>query len=109
MNLAEAIETAMAYEGKIRDVYAQALTAITDPVGRRIIETLRDDEQYHLDYLDQQLRQWRTTGRLKAESLGRRLPSREELTRSSERFEKEMSTEARGDSQQALVRSSMGV
>ena len=104
MNLAEAIETAMVYERKIRDVYAQALPMITDPAGRRIIEALRVKEQYHLDYLRQQLQQWRATGRLSAESLGRRLPSREELTRASEKFGKEMSVDVLGDEKQILSR-----
>lgn len=50
-----AIKAAMEMEANIRDIYAQACDNCSDPAGRRVFEMLRDDEQYHFDYLTMRL------------------------------------------------------
>ena len=44
-----AIKTAMEMEADVRDIYAQACDDCSDPAGRRVFGTLRDDEQYHFN------------------------------------------------------------
>ena len=45
MTLEEAIQTAIDFETRIRDLYIHAAERIPDPVGRRLFKTLADDEQ----------------------------------------------------------------
>lgn len=55
MRLEQAIITAMDIEAKIRDLYRQAHDDCKDPAGKRFFAMLRDDEQYHHDYLNDRL------------------------------------------------------
>ena len=55
MNIEEAIKTAIEYEIRIRDVYREASAAVDDDAGKRIFDTLGDDEQRHIDYLEYKL------------------------------------------------------
>jgi rubrerythrin len=47
MTIEEAIKTAVEYEIRIRDIYREATAAVDDEVGKRIFETLCNDEQHH--------------------------------------------------------------
>ena len=44
MTLEEAIKTALDYEIRVRNIYADAVERVADPAGKRILEMLRDDE-----------------------------------------------------------------
>ncbi len=55
MNLREALEISLEYENKVRDHYKMGLERITDPVGRRIFSTLAEEEQCHVDFLQNRL------------------------------------------------------
>ena len=63
MTLEEAINTAIEYEIRIRDIYRQAQASVGDEVGRRVFDTLGNDEQHHIDYLQHTLSQLKTTGK----------------------------------------------
>jgi rubrerythrin len=52
MEVDEAIKTAIEYENKVRDVYAQAVERSTDPKARRVFETLADEEKGHVQFLE---------------------------------------------------------
>ena len=45
MTIEEAIKTALEYETKIRDIYRDAVERVSEPVGKRTLQMLRDDEQ----------------------------------------------------------------
>jgi rubrerythrin len=86
MTIEEAIKTAIEYETKIRDLYKAAAESTQDPAATRIFNALGDDEQGHLAYLEDRLRQWRKTGRITAERLETTIPSREVISREVEKL-----------------------
>ncbi|RTZ99789.1 MAG: hypothetical protein DSY90_00395 [Deltaproteobacteria bacterium] len=105
MTLEEAIKTALEYEEKIRDLYRQAAETAEDPAAIRIFNALGNDEEGHLAYLSDRLRQWEKTGRITAEKLETTIPSREviqreienlkpRLTRNDQKSEKQMFSRA---------------
>ncbi len=91
MTIEEAIKTAIAYEGKIRDLYRQAANKTKDPVATRIFNALGDDEEGHIAYLNDRLRQWRQTGRITAEKLEAGIPSREVIDREIDKLKPRLS------------------
>ena len=86
MTIEEAIKTAVAYEVRIRDIYREATAAVDDEVGKRIFETLCNDEQHHIDYLQHKLRQLQDTGTFVPERLGSVVPSQEVVNREAEKI-----------------------
>ena len=83
MTLEEAINTAIEYEIRIRDIYRQAQAAVADEVGRRLFDTLGNDEQHHIDYLRHKLAQLQASGKIDAERLDSAVPSAEAVDRES--------------------------
>ncbi len=55
MNLREALEISLDYEKKVRDHYKMGVEKITNPVGKRIFTTLAEEEQNHVDFLQNRL------------------------------------------------------
>lgn len=95
MTIEEAIKTAIDYETRIRDIYKGAAEKVSNPAGKRILQTLRDDEQNHIDYLAASLKSWRKTGKLSVEKLESTIPSIEVISRESEKIESQLSKEDR--------------
>lgn len=79
MGLEEAIKTALEFETKVRDVYAQAAARAKDPAARRTLGTLAAEEQAHVNVLHAKLDEWRRSGAVTDERLATALPSREAL------------------------------
>lgn len=102
MTLAEAIKTAIEYEIRVRDLYRESAKKTSDPVGRRIFQTLGNDEQLHVDYLKSRLEIWQETGKLKVEKLESVIPSRATITREVGKIEERMSRDDRKDEKQML-------
>ncbi|RLB56845.1 MAG: hypothetical protein DRI34_08515 [Deltaproteobacteria bacterium] len=88
MELGEAIERAISYETRVRDLYREAAQSIADPVGRRVLQLLAEEEQGHLDFLEHLRGQWRKNGRIDdlGPPPGSRLPPRPQLQRSLEKL-----------------------
>ena len=59
MKMEKAIQAAIDYETKIRDIYRDAAQRVHDPEGKKFFKMMGDDEQYHLDHLRERLRLWR--------------------------------------------------
>ncbi len=74
MNLQEALSTAIGFEHKVRDHYAQCMRKIADPKGRKIFETLAKEEQGHVTYLETRLSEWKKTGMVEDAELPTILP-----------------------------------
>jgi rubrerythrin len=89
----KAIQTAIGYETKIRDIYRNAAQSVLDPEGRRFFKMLGDDEQYHLDYLKERLKSWQKTGKLSVEKLDSAVPSKEMIQKETETVKARVSTE----------------
>lgn len=102
MTLGEAIQTALDYETRIRDIYMEAAERATDPVGQGLFRTLADDEQYHIDYLNKKFEQWQRSGHLTVEALQSSVPDLDTIIKNVDRLEKRMVEEDRGDEKQML-------
>ncbi|MBU0768352.1 MAG: rubrerythrin, partial [Proteobacteria bacterium] len=95
-------KTAIEYEIRIRDLYVEAAAKTSDPVGRRIFQTLGDDEQHHVDYLTSRLDIWQQTGKLKIEKLESIVPPKEMITGELGKLQQRMSADDRKDEKQML-------
>ena len=88
MNVKEALSGAIDYEHKVRDHYRSGATAILDPRGRSVFDTLAREEQGHVDYLESRLAEWHRTGKVEQPELPTILPSLEWISEAGRRFEK---------------------
>ena len=102
MTLEEAIKTAIEYEIRIRDIYLEATAAIDDEVGQRIFETLGNDEQHHIDYLQHQLEQFQITGTIDPQKLESAIPSQEIVNREADKVKSMVAKDFLGIKQQML-------
>ncbi|MGD8267089.1 MAG: ferritin family protein [Desulfobacterales bacterium] len=102
MNLEDAIGQAIAYETRIRDLYREAAEQTTDAKGQKVFQTLADDEQRHLDYLEHKRRQWREEGALTVEPLTSLVPPPEITPSEVEGLAAQMDRPDRGDEKRML-------
>jgi len=75
----EAINTSLEYENRVRDVYTDAVNQAVNDQGRKFFQLMADEEQHHVEYLEEKLRQWKDTGKVDADGLSTLLPSREAI------------------------------
>lgn len=104
MSLTKAIETAVEMEARIRDLYADARDRCHDEAGKRIFDTLRKDEQYHLDYLNRQLAALRDKGRLEDTPIKAFVPDKEQIKGVMDHLEKTLAADDHGLIQQMLTK-----
>jgi len=109
MTVEEAIKTAIEYETKVREVYAKAVEQTADPVGKRILGVLANEEQHHLDYLRSRLEQWKTTGKVTAEGLKTTLPSREVIEAGVNKLKSQMAGQDRGVAELQTLKKALDV
>jgi len=102
MNLETAIQTAIEYETRIRDLYAQAARDVTDPAGRSLFSALEKDEQYHVDYLSRRLQEWQNTGEITFSGLKKTIPDAAAIARELDKLEKRVAQNDRSDEKQML-------
>jgi rubrerythrin len=102
MTIEEAIKTAVAYEIRIRDIYRDATAAVDDEVGKHIFETLCNDEQHHIDYLQHKLKQLQDTGIIVPEKLDSAIPSQEVINREAEKVQSLVAKDFLGIKRQML-------
>jgi rubrerythrin len=102
MNIEEAINEAIGYETRIRDLYRDAADQTSDAKGRRVYATLADDEQRHIDYLEHKRRQWRQDGVLTVEPLSSLVPPAERLQAEMEGLQAQMGRDDRTDEKRML-------
>ena len=104
MTLEEAIKTAIEYEIKIRDVYREAAAAVGDEAGQQIFETLGNDEQHHIEYLQHKLEELQNTGQIDPAQLESAIPSRETISREAAKVESLVAKDFHGIRKQMLSR-----
>ncbi len=102
MTLEEAIQTALEYENRIRDIYLECVEKADDSAGKKIFQQLADDEQRHVDYLEHKLHQWRSTGRITLEKLESSVPSASRIRREAAKVQSRVAGDHRGLKQQML-------
>ena len=69
MNIREAMELAIKYEKKIRDIYAAASKETRNPDSSQLLMDLARDEDNHFRYLTDSLKLWMETGQLQIDAL----------------------------------------
>ncbi len=74
MQLREALETALAFEHKIRDLYTESARKARDSQGQKVFATLAREEQLHVEHLQGLLDQYLETGRVAVSELKSILP-----------------------------------
>jgi rubrerythrin len=80
-----AIEKAIEYETRVRDVYSDAARKEVDPTGKQLFELLSEEEAAHVAFLEHALARWQSTGTLGDEVPTTRFPSSALLTDSASR------------------------
>ncbi len=91
MTIEEAIKTALEYEIKVRDVYANGLNRVSGPEAKRLLNILVKEEQQHIEYLQSKLTEWENTGKITVDELSTALPSRDKIAQGVEKLEAQMS------------------
>lgn len=102
MNIETALKTAMEMELRIRDVYVQAFEKCSDAAGRRFFAMMRDDEQYHHDYLGKRLKEWGQSGDIQYQDIEMNVPASQQIEACVQDVRKAMAVEDRGVVQQML-------
>ena len=74
-----AIRTALEYERRVRGVYADAVARATDETGKKVFEVLAEEEQGHIDYLEERLARLQETGSVEAGGLETKIPSKKAI------------------------------
>lgn len=100
----EAILTAIDYEEKIRDLYEEAAGRIDDPLGKKALLLLKEDEQSHVDYLNASLNEWKETGTLSGKKLDSVVPSKDRMEAGLKRVEKRLIKKHGGPEKEILTR-----
>lgn len=75
MTLEEALQTALAYENKVYQRYAEAEQQVSDEIGRRVFRVLAAEERQHIEYLESRLAEWQDTGHIVLDVLNTVIPS----------------------------------
>jgi len=102
MTTEEAFKTAIEYEIRIRDIYLEAVAAVDDEAGKRIFETLGQDEQKHIDYLEHKLEQFRKTGAIQPEKLESAIPDQASIQQEADKVKSLVKKDFLGIKQQML-------
>ncbi len=87
MDMEQAIRTALDYETKVRDAYRQAADDCSKPNGRKVFGILAEEEQYHLDYLQEKLLEWKREGTVHAGQLRTSIPDKNTIDESMKRVD----------------------
>lgn len=102
MNLETAITSALTFENRIRDLYTEAVNSTDDPAGKKIFQTLANDEQRHVDYLESRLTEWRDQGQITVEALDSIVPDQAAIRKEAAALKEKINEDTRGLKQQML-------
>lgn len=96
MTIEEAIKTAIEYEVKVKDVYAEAINVAGNDVGQRVFSVLAREEQGHVDYLNFKLEELKKTGTVNSDDLETLIPSPAKIDEAVKKLENKMAADDRG-------------
>ncbi len=104
MDIQEAIETAIQYETRVHDVYAQAAARASSPAAKRAMGFMAREEGYHKEYLEAQKKKWAEEGVLDYQSLKTSAPAPETIQKEVSKLEGHMKKEVPGEELEMLKR-----
>ncbi|MBN2383448.1 hypothetical protein JXQ70_11245 [bacterium] len=81
MELEQAIKTALEYETRVRDLYVEAASQVSDKAAQHVLKTLAREEQYHLDYLTERLHEWQSNRTISPEIVATLVPPLDHIER----------------------------
>jgi rubrerythrin len=96
MTVEQAIKESIELEVRVRRVYEDAVKRAKDEVGKRVFRVLADEEKHHVEFLEQQLGEWKKSGRVSPEALRTSVPSKEKIRKAISGLETGMAREDRG-------------
>ncbi len=96
VTLEEAIRMAIEYEMKVRDVYVDAAKRSAGTAGDGLFRLMADEEQQHVDYLVERLREWKETGKVNPGDVRTAVPSPEAIAAGLSSIEDSLAGESSG-------------
>ena len=90
MDVEMAIKTAIEYENKVRDVYANAVKQAENNIAKRVFQRLAEEEQGHVEYLEYRLSEWQNTGKISLEKLKTTIPNKNAIKDGVKKLEDNM-------------------
>jgi rubrerythrin len=103
MDIEQAINMSIQYETMIRDIYQEGAGNCIDETGQRVLQVLAQEEQQHLDYLSEKLREWKQAGKVTPVVLESIIPSKRVITESIIKFDSNVSTADCSDDAEILA------
>jgi rubrerythrin len=102
MTLEEAIKMAIDYEIKVRDSYLNNVDKIKDETGQRVFKVLGDEEQGHVDYLEDRLKEWQSTGKVSPTKLETVVPPQDVIDKGIQRLDQHLEERDYGTEREML-------
>jgi rubrerythrin len=88
MMLDNAIKTAIEYENKVRDVYIEAAQKAGTETAKGFYSAMADEEQAHVDYLNERLKEWEKDGKVRHVEITTRVPKKQKVEESLKNLKK---------------------
>lgn len=82
MKLDEAITMALQYERGVHKAYFDAIDKINDKSAKRMFQVLANEEQGHIDYLQDRLKEWQSQGKISVKELKTSIPTKDAMKQS---------------------------
>ena len=102
MELESALQSAIEFEKRIRDLYRNAVDQTEEAAGKKIFQELADDEQNHVAYLKSRLDEWQKTGAISAVKLESNIPEKAAIRKAAANLKSVLTEDSRGLKQQML-------
>ena len=96
------LKTALEYERQIRDLYTTAISIVDDERGKTIFKTLADEEQSHIDFLEQSIEKLKNDEKLIHAQLTTAIPDTEFILKSIASMKIKIPEQMLGDVKQVL-------
>jgi len=111
MNLDEAIQAALEFEGGVHKTYQVAMEKVTDETAKRVFKVLCDEEMGHIDYLRERLDEWRKTGKISEKKLRTSIPTKSAIDAGLKKLRQQASGKpsARGEGELDVLHRALGM
>ncbi len=82
ISLEKAIKSAIEFEKKIKEMYAEAIVSAQSLQAKRFFKMLSQDEESHLQYLYAKLKEWSQNGKIQLSNLVSAVPAQDIIQKS---------------------------
>ena len=88
MTIEEAIKTAVDHEERVRDLYKESINKVNNSTVQKIFKVLADEEETHVDYLKNSLKEWEDSGIISVEKLETAIPNKDVIEANIKKLKK---------------------